>query len=251
MNVEQPLQPLVSVILPVYNGARFVREAVESIERQQYRPLEIIIVDDGSTDATPQILQNLDSDHIRFIWQANAGPAAARNAGLALASGELIGFLDADDLWPVDKLETQVARLTQDPALDVVMGRIQYISLPDAPERDLKFDSDDQTIVHVHLGGALFRHSVFKRIGVFDESLNFSEDVDLFMRIREQGLNIVILATITLYYRLHEHNMTHDQTINNQYLVKALKKSLDRRRRQGNLADLTPLDAFDEARQTP
>ena len=95
MNSEKPL---VSVIMPVYNGAAFLTGAIDNIRRQNYEPLEIIIVDDGSTDSTGQIVASFGSD-IRYVYQANQGPAAARNHGLRLATGDLIAFLDVDDLW--------------------------------------------------------------------------------------------------------------------------------------------------------
>ena len=99
---------LLSVIMPVYNGAEFLAEAVASIVAQAYQPLEIIVVDDGSTDETATIVQSLGGE-IRYLYQFNQGPAAARNAGLALAQGDLIAFLDVDDLWPADKLAQQMA----------------------------------------------------------------------------------------------------------------------------------------------
>ena len=130
--------PLVSVIVPAYNAARFLPHAVESIRRQDYLPLEIVIVDDGSTDDTAEVARDLGSD-IRYVYQPNAGPAAARNRGLEQARRELIAFLDADDEWPPDKLRIQVGRLLAEPELDVVTGRTHYIRLPGAP--DLKIVS--------------------------------------------------------------------------------------------------------------
>src|SRR5690349_13432849 len=99
-------QPLISVIVPVYNGSDFLSEAIDSIRQQMYGSIEIIVVDDGSTDSTPQIIESF-ANSIQSIRQDNAGPAAARNAGIRLAHGEVIGFLDADDLWPPDKLKIQ------------------------------------------------------------------------------------------------------------------------------------------------
>ena len=105
--------PLVSVIVPVYNGAQHLREAVRSIERQDYQPLEIIVVDDGSTDETPRVIASL-GDRVRALRQDNAGPAAARNYGITASHGQLLAFCDADDTWPDGKLHLQVGRLQQD-----------------------------------------------------------------------------------------------------------------------------------------
>ncbi len=88
----------VSVIIPVYNGDAYLLDAVDSIQRQHYKPLEIIIIDDGSTDSTAEIAADLRGD-VRYVYQPNSGPSAARNKGLRMARGEVIGFLDVDDLW--------------------------------------------------------------------------------------------------------------------------------------------------------
>ena len=120
-------RPLVSVIVPSYNAARFLPEAIASVRRQHYEPLEILIVDDGSTDATPQLVPRLGAD-IRYFRKENAGVASARNVGLREARGEVIAFLDADDQWPDGKIGVQLARLEADPALEVVTGRTQGLS---------------------------------------------------------------------------------------------------------------------------
>ena len=104
--------PFVSVITPVHNGARFLAEAVESVERQGYEPLEIIVVDDGSTDDTPRVIAEL-GDRVLALRQENAGPAAARNRAIAAARGDVLAFCDADDTWPEGKLDAQLARLAQ------------------------------------------------------------------------------------------------------------------------------------------
>jgi glycosyltransferase involved in cell wall biosynthesis len=239
--------PLISVIIPIYNGAKFIAEAVESIRRQDYAPMEIVIIDDGSTDETGQIVASLGND-IRYYYQRNTGPAAARNRGLAIARGELIGFLDSDDLWPQHKLQVQIPRLATDPNIDVVLGRIECIRLPGAAEFDGHDDAD--TFVDVHLGSGIFRKSVFDKVGVFDEMLSFSEDRDWFLRAMEQGITIAVIEHTTLYYRLHSDNMTRDKNIIDFQFIKVLKKSLDRRRRQNNglVWPLPKLSSFDETK---
>ena len=174
--------PLVSVIVPVYNGARHLREAVQSIERQGYERLEIIVVDDGSTDDTPRVIASL-GDRVRAFRQDNAGPAAARNHGITASHGDLLAFCDADDIWPDGKLRLQIGRLQDDPELDVVLGRVQYVA--DAGERvpNVQFeDPDAQTLTHVHVGSGVYTRRAFEAIGVFDDTLRFSEDIDWFFR---------------------------------------------------------------------
>lgn len=118
-------QPLISCIVPVYNGELYLREAIDSILAQTYRPLEIIVVDDGSTDATPDVVAGY-GDRLRYIRQPNAGPGAARNHGLNLAQGEFIAFLDADDLWHPDKLARQMTRFLNRPDLDLCITYAQH-----------------------------------------------------------------------------------------------------------------------------
>jgi glycosyltransferase involved in cell wall biosynthesis len=238
--------PLLSVIVPTYNAARFLPDAIASIRCQQYAPLEILVVDDGSTDETARVVRSLGED-IRYARQANAGPAAARNRGLELAAGEWIAFLDADDQWPADKLANQIPRLAGDPNLDIVLGRIQQV---DAGAHKLlfPFEGPDQTLVHVHLGSGVFRRRVFDRVGRFDESMRTGEDVDWFLRAKEQGVPLVILPQITLHYRLHQTNSVWQTSQIDGDLLRALKKSLDRRRGAGGVARPLPqLSQFDEA----
>ena len=168
----------------MYNGARHLREAVRSIERQGYEPLEIIVVDDGSTDETPRVIASL-GDRVHALRQDNAGPAAARNYGIADSHGELLAFCDADDTWPDGKLHLQVGRLQQDPELDVVLGRVHYVADEGEQMPNVHFeDPDAQTLTHVHLGSGVFTSRAFEAVGVFDGTLRFSEDVDWFFRAR-------------------------------------------------------------------
>lgn len=239
--------PLVSVIMPVYNGAHFFDEAIASIRSQQYAPLEIIVVDDGSTDETGRLVQEAGPD-VRSVYQENSGPAAARNRGLRLAQGELIAFLDVDDLWPAGKLKTQVGRLLDEPILDVVCGRIQFVHLPGAQQTRIHFE-ENNTLRHIHLGGAVFRRRAFEIVGPFDPTLRYNEDHDWFIRARERRLNIVILEQITLIYRLHDKNMTRDVDPISHSLLKVMKRSLDRRRCEeaGVAASLPLWSSFDES----
>ncbi|HXY92324.1 MAG TPA: glycosyltransferase family A protein [Acidimicrobiia bacterium] len=245
-------RPFLSVIVPVYNDARHLPEAIASIESQGYEPLEIIVVDDGSTDDTPQVLERL-GDRVRVRHQVNKGPAAARNRGLEAAQGELVAFCDADDRWPDGKLDLQVGRLLRDPALDVVLGRVQYQAEEGVPYPEVPFEDPDlHVIMHVHLGSGVYRRPVFDRVGPFDESFTFSEDVDWFIRARELGVSIRILRDVTLYYRIHRGNMTRGVTFIDFQLMPVLKKSLDRRKAAGNAGVNFTLwrdldDAYDES----
>jgi glycosyltransferase involved in cell wall biosynthesis len=236
----------VSVVIPVFNMGRLLPEAVASVEAQELPGVEIIVVDDGSTDDTPEVIAAL-GDRVVAVRQANRGPAAARNAGIARASAELLAFLDADDLWPAGKLATQVGRLEREPELDVVLGRIQYVAVDGGEIPDIEFeDADAKTLMHVHLGSGVYRRRAFERIGRFDESMQFSEDVDWFLRAREASLRVTIVPETTLIYRLHGTNMTHALDARDPAMLHVLKRSLDRRRDAAVDGDLVPWRSLDE-----
>lgn len=226
-----PPLSFVSVIMPVYNGEVFLAEAVESIRRQEYEPLEIIIVDDGSTDNTGKIAQDLKGN-IRYFYQRNSGPGAARNKGLEMALGDIIGFLDVDDLWPAGKLELQLAHLAHNPSMEIVLGRKQLMLLSGVTAGTAEFREFRKPSVALSLGCCLFRKSVFDKVGFFDEGLYHCDDWDWFMRARELGVSMLPHPEVMLLCRRHENNMTNQVDVGNYYTVRMLKKSIDRRRQQ-------------------
>jgi len=232
--------PFVSVIIPAYNCERFIAEAVESVRRQDHRPIEIIVVDDGSTDGTSAHVKNLGKD-IRYVHQSNRGPAAARNRGIEMAKGEVFTFLDADDYWPENKLEIQLAHLRRYPRIEVVLGRIQFTGSLTEADMKIRFDGPDNTMVNINLGSGIFKRAVFEKVGIFDESLRHFEDHDWFLRAREKDVSMVILENITLYYRRHENSMSSRKSEDDPTMIQILKKSLDRRRQDNKgLAELLP-----------
>lgn len=239
------MAPLVSVIIPVFNGERFLREAVQSVREavhvlhRKYSDVEIIIVDDGSTDETANVASSLP-ETVRYLHQANQGPAAARNRGIEHAQGSLIAFADADDLWPADKLELQLPYLIRDAKIEIVMGRIQQVLLSRTFDGQTRAEEFAEPAFSVNLGSAVIRKSVFERVGLFDETMRYSEDVDWFMRAREGGAEIVTIDAVTLFYRRHEQNMTRGKSTSELNVLKALKRSLDRRRDQTGSASALP-----------
>jgi glycosyltransferase involved in cell wall biosynthesis len=230
---------LVSVVIPVFNGERFLREAVQSVLDQNFAAMEIIVVDDGSTDGTPTVAQGL-AGPVRYLHQTNQGPAAARNRGIENAQGSLIAFADADDLWPAGKLELQLPYLLLDATIDIVLGRIQQVRLSETDHGRTRTEEFADPAFSVNLGSAIIRKSVFERVGLFDETMRYSEDVDWFMRARESGASIVTIDAVTLLYRQHEENMTRGKSTSELNVLKALKRSLDRRREQTGVAGALP-----------
>jgi glycosyltransferase involved in cell wall biosynthesis len=224
--------PAVTVILPVYNGARYLRYAGESVLDQGHPAVEILVVDDGSTDDSPDVLRGL-TGAMRTIRQENRGPAAARNHGIRLARTEVLAFVDADDLWPAGKLERQLPLLAADPSVDLVMGYTQ-------PMRMLSPGGDIAALEPVlsprltlSVGASLFRRSAFERFGLFDESLRTGEDLDWLLRAREAGARIELVNAVTLLYRENPGSLTHGKDPAQLAFFRVLKRSLERRRAGG------------------
>ncbi len=230
-------QSLVSVIIPVFNGERFLADAIRSASGQSYQPIQIIVVDDGSTDGTGRIAHTF-ADRITYVRQENRGPAAARNAGLRHAQGALIGFLDSDDLWAPGKVALQVDALEKSPSFDIALGRLQRLKLAEGN----RFVPHDGPELALNLGASLIRKQVFDRVGMFNESLRFADDWDWYMRARELGVSILVQDEAVLFYRRHQDNLTNQEETNNQATALILKRSLERRRKQhGTASSLPPI----------
>lgn len=230
--------PAVSVIVPVFNGERFIREAMECILSQGYPSLEIIIVDDGSTDKTRDIAEELPAG-VRYLNQANLGPAAARNRGINEAMGEYIAFLDVDDLWPKDNLSLLVKELLKNDDIDVVHGYTQiarYNQITDTYE----YEGNPAESFPYSIGAALYRRSVFTKVGLFDTALLYGEDTDWFSRAKDLNVNIKRLQEVTMVVRRHGNNMTCGKNAIELNVLRVFKKRLDRARARGQAIHTSP-----------
>lgn len=228
--------PQVSVIIPVFQMGRFIRDAIASISRQRPPVVEIIVIDSGSEDGTPDIVHDLAADGapIRLIEIERCPPSTARNVGLAAARGDIVGFLDADDLWPANKLACQLGYLQAHPDVCAVSGLVSYFDELDRATLSPGADAKIVTTLGCHLGAWVYKRSVFELTGGFDESLVYSEDIDLLMRIRENRLPFAILREVTLYYRRHSHSMmSQSSPRKNSDFLTAIAHSLMRRRARG------------------
>lgn len=233
---------MISVIIPVYNGEAFIREAIESVIRQKISKIEILVIDDGSTDQTKEIVAALPYESIVYLWQENQGPSCARNLGIRKARYDYISFLDADDIWPVGKLQRQLNAFHQSPSLEIVGGLIEYLYMPGSEERKKQLDIK-KPVFNVQLGALLVRKKVIDVIGYFNENMRLSEDQDWLLRAREKKIAIHILNEVMLYYRIHPGNITKHKTTKDLHVLKALKLSLDRRRAT-EIRSLPPIDGL-------
>lgn len=227
-------KPLISCVVPTYNSEKYLREALNSVLEQTYRPLEIIVADDGSTDGTADVAAKYGNE-IRFFSQNTSGPAATRNFGLSHASGEFIAFLDADDLWHPEKLEMQMARFEQKPELDLCITYAQMFWVESLVEEKKYYEEHPRTksIPGYATTTLLARRGVFGTIGTFDDQYWFGDATDWFIRAKEQGLVIELLPEVLTYHRMHGANLTRRRsTESRDEFLMIVKKSLDRRRSQ-------------------
>jgi glycosyltransferase involved in cell wall biosynthesis len=169
------MEKSIAVIVPVRNGIQFLSGAIRCVESQSYSPLELIIVDDGSTDGTVEAARNAG---VRILQTPNLGPAAARNCGIRATVSDAIAFLDVDDLWPAGTLHRLAAALWSNPGAGFAQGLIQnFRVLEDGSKRFFTLP-----YYFVNLGASLYRRSLFDTVGLLDESLRVSEDVDFLTR---------------------------------------------------------------------
>jgi glycosyltransferase involved in cell wall biosynthesis len=223
---------LISCIVPVYNGERYLGEAIESILKQSYRPIEIIIADDGSTDGTAMVAERY-SKQIRYLRQANAGTAAARNLGLSVAAGEFVAFLDADDIWHPEKLARQMACFEARPELAYCVSHVQNFWIPELIEEEKRFRNHrmSKALPGYCTGTLLARRDCFNTMGHFDAAIQHADDTEWFLRANERGAAMQLLPDVLLYRRLHYTNLSRARASDSrdQYL-RVVKTALDRRR---------------------
>ena len=218
---------LVSVIVPVRDGARFLGEAIASVLAQDH-PHELIVVDDGSTDGSAAIARAFPG--VTVLARPPQGVAAARNAGLAEAKGDLIAFLDADDLYVPDRFRQQAAILAAHLDVQYVLGRLVNFLEPGLA-MPAWFAAEAQAKDRLgFVTSGLFRRGVFDLVGPFDPSFGTGEDIDWLVRARERGLPSLVLDDVVLRRRIHDANASADVAGGHARLLAILQASVQRRR---------------------
>ncbi|HEX9619135.1 MAG TPA: glycosyltransferase [Polyangiaceae bacterium] len=221
--------PLVSVIIPAHNGARFIAEAVGNVLSQNYPALQIIVVNDGSTDDTDVVVGRLPVE-VRYIKHDRAkGPSEARNRGIRDAAGEYLAFLDVDDLWPPDNLHRLMAHLLEHPEVDVVHGYGHLLELNPESAR-YEFQGNPREAFTFYIGAGVYRRRVFDAVGLFDSKLEFGEDTDWYNRAYEADRRVERLEEVTLHVRRHDGNMTRGKSLVELNMLRVFKMALDRKR---------------------
>jgi glycosyltransferase involved in cell wall biosynthesis len=208
MTTARTQQPLVSVIIPAYNGQEYIREAIQSVLAQTYRPIEVLVVDDGSPINMREAVSGFGPE-VRYLRQENGGTASARNTGWRAAGGEFIALLDQDDLWLPQKLERQVPRFAEDPRIGLVTA---WMEVFDTTTGDPKgtYKPPAEMTVHDMLGHELppvqtmiFRRSALEKIGGFDPSLRGTDDWDVNIRLAAE-FRVVTVQEVLGRARMHD-----------------------------------------------
>jgi len=224
--------PIVSVIIPTYNRAWVIKDAVDSVLKQDSNNFELIVVDDGSTDTTSEILSAYKED-IRVFTQDNKGVSAARNLGVSKAKGEFIAFLDSDDLWLPDKLTAQVDFFKSNP--DALICQTEEIWIRDGKrvnpkKRHMKFSGmifeQSLPLCIVSPSAVMMRRNLFKKVGLFDEKLPACEDYDLWLRVSCQ-YPIYLLTTPLIIKRGGHEDQLSKTPLLDTYRIQALVNIID------------------------
>jgi hypothetical protein len=210
------MHPLISVIIPAYNQARYIRQSITSVIAQTYPHLEIIVIDDGSTDETAQLVGNIHDPRLRYFYQENQGLSAARNAGIRIAKGDYFSYLDSDDLFLPDKLKILLNEFKADSKMGMVAG--QAIPIDDDVHQIGKMFSKGIPAEGallllgnpLHVGSILIKRKWQLRVGFFDENLRSYEDWDMWLRLVRHGCRVGWVDKPVSLYRFHPKQMTRD-----------------------------------------
>jgi len=224
-------KPLVSVILPVYNGQRFLKQALSSVTSQTYLPMEILVINDGSTDESVKVAESFEG--VNIISQKNQGNAAALNRGIKECQGDFISFLDADDCWAVNKTRLQMEFLSHQKDFDCVAGWFQNffqpgIKIPPEVNKEILLNPDLGKMLS--LGTLLAPRDLFVKVDLFNHTLKIGFDLDWFVRARDLGIKIGKIPRIVMYRRLHDSNISYQ--VDPGQLVNIFRSSIRRKESQ-------------------
>jgi glycosyltransferase involved in cell wall biosynthesis len=224
----------VAIIIPAFNAGATIASCIKSLLRQRDAArLDIIVIDDGSRDGTCSVVRELmaSAPEIRLIENVHGGISKTRNAGLLALSrdSDLVTFLDADDLSPQGRLSRDIAVLETDLAIDLVYGKVRFFDVEDQQTLSPRIGANAVDGRVVQLGAGLFRRELIDRVGMFDETLIQSEDLDYLMRIFEQRPNYFVSDGVGVYYRKNNGGITEQRKEAQHELMRALFRARKRR----------------------
>jgi glycosyltransferase involved in cell wall biosynthesis len=225
-----PVAPDISVVIPVHNGERYLAAAIQSVLDQRHAGLELLVIDNASTDATADVARSFSSIH--YFHLAEKGLCNALNHGLERCRGPLLGFLDADDLWTPNRLAVQLEAFAGDPAVEMVFGYVEQFISPELDEADkAKLSIRNQHLPGRYRGSMLIRSESFWRVGPFEPSVRYGEFLDWYMRAKEHNIREVMLPDVVALRRIHGANLGYTDRDRRVEFARVLKRGLDRRRR--------------------
>jgi glycosyltransferase involved in cell wall biosynthesis len=225
--------PLISVIISVYNGEKTIRETIESVLNQTFTDFELIVIDDGSQDATLEIVSSIPDPRLKVFSHPNAGQAASNNWGLSLSTGEYIAFLDADDLWTPDKLEVQLKALQDNPQAAVALSWTDHIDesgqfLRQGPHPSVKGDAYGKLLLADFVGSGsnpLIRRQALNEVGDFEVSLAPAADWDLWLRLAAR-YDFVVVPFPQIFYRQCQNSVTTNVLRMEEVSLKTIERAL-------------------------
>ncbi|MEA2458498.1 MAG: hypothetical protein QOC95_1470 [Thermoleophilaceae bacterium] len=224
-------EPLVSVVIPVKNGARFLVDALADVAAQTYRRHEVVVVDGGSSDGSAEIARSVPG--VRCVEQEGDGLPDAWNTGIAATRGELLAFLDSDDRWLPSKLETQVGALAHEPQADFAICHVRFFleyGKPCPPGFDPML-LDGEHVANMP-SALLTRRSVFDAIGNFPTDFEIASDIEWFARLKDSGLRRVVVPEALVKKRVHDTNLSYFAAGEMpRELLRVLRDSVARQRR--------------------
>ncbi len=222
-------KPIVSVIIPVYNREQYIEEAIRSVLDQHYEPVEIVVVDDGSTDGTPEILSHFPNT--TRITQANRGVAAARNTGISRAAGSYIAFLDSDDSCMPDRLTACMNHMLRNPDTDYILGQEQMFLEPNhARPVHIKQEWLEHPKMAANTAVLFARLTCFETAGLFNTDYVSGEDTEWLFRASDAKLKLVRLSHTMIRRRIHSSNLsTAHKKQENSVLINVLRDSIRRK----------------------
>jgi len=219
----------VSVIIPFYNASSFLTEAIESVLNQEIKDIEIIALDDGSTDDSVEKISQIKDLRLKIVRQENAGAAVARNNGVLIARGEYVCFLDADDIWAPDKLKLQLAEIEKNSAINMVFGQVKELYDKSVLNNNT-LPKEEKIFVGYSSIAMLISKKDFLKVGDFEGKWRVAEFIDWYDRAKSLGLKESIIPEIVAYRRIHKGNTDRLFRPDVKQYVAVLKEALDRRR---------------------
>jgi glycosyltransferase involved in cell wall biosynthesis len=226
-----PTAQTISVVIPAFNAEKYLKEAVDSVLEQTIPVTEILVVDDGSTDRTADIVRAY-GDPVKYFYQSNHGVGHACNRGASLACGEFIGFQAADDLWVAEKLERQLDAFHLQPDLDMVFVYVQQFVSPELSDAErARFHCPERPEPGYLAATMLVRRTAFERVGPFITHVQFGDFIDWYDRARSLGLKEAMLPEVLFKRRIHTTNLSILQRHNRVEFARVIKGIIDRKRR--------------------